>query len=56
MLNSADLKFLLVIRESASLLATAHKLGLTASAVTQRLQQLEMRLGIQLVDRSARAL
>lgn len=45
-----------MIRESASLLATAHKLGLTASAVTQRLQQLERKLGIQLVDRSARTL
>lgn len=56
MLNSTDIQFLLVIRESASLLATAHKLGLTASAVTQRLQQLERKLGIQLVDRSARQL
>lgn len=56
MLNSVDIQFLLVIRESASLLATAHKLGLTPSAVTQRLQQLEKKLGIQLVDRSARKL
>ncbi|MBD1553083.1 LysR substrate-binding domain-containing protein [Pseudomonas typographi] len=56
MLNSADIQFLLAIRKSASLLATAHTLGLTPSAVTQRLQQLEKKLGIQLIDRSARQL
>lgn len=56
MLNSSDIQFLLAIRESASLLATAHRLGLTPSAVTQRLQQLEKKLGIQLMDRSARQL
>jgi DNA-binding transcriptional LysR family regulator len=39
-----DLRFLLTIRESDSLLAASRKLGLTPSAVTQRLQQMERRL------------
>lgn len=51
-----DIRFLLVIRESESLLAASRKLGLTPSAVTQRLQQLERKLSIRLLDRSARQL
>ncbi|MGR4971717.1 LysR family transcriptional regulator [Pseudomonas sp. LARHCG127] len=51
-----DIRFLLVIRESESLLAASRKLGLTPSAVTQRLQQMEKKLSIRLLDRSARQL
>jgi DNA-binding transcriptional LysR family regulator len=51
-----DLRFLLTIRESDSLLAASRKLGLTPSAVTQRLQQMERRLSIRLLDRSSRQL
>lgn len=56
MLNTDDIRFLRTIRENASLLAAAHRLGVTPSAVSQRLQHIERRLGIQLVDRSARQL
>ncbi|NPT55818.1 LysR family transcriptional regulator [Paraburkholderia elongata] len=54
--DSADIRFLLTIRESGSLIAAARKLGLSPSAVTQRLQQLEKKLGAQLVNRTARRL
>lgn len=56
MKDSADLRFLLTIRASASLLDAARKMGLTPSAVTQRLQQIERMLGVRLVDRSSRRL
>lgn len=56
MTDSDDIRFLLAIRQNKSLLATARKLGLTPSAVSQRLQQLEKKLGARLVDRSARKL
>lgn len=49
-----EIRFLLVIRESKSLLEASRKLGLTPSAVTQRLQQLEKRLDVRLLDRSSR--
>lgn len=51
-----DLKFLLAIRDNGTLLAAAHQLGLTPSAVTQRLQQMEKKLNVRLIDRSARRL
>jgi molybdate transport repressor ModE-like protein len=54
--DSADIRFLLTLRESGSLIAAARKLGLSPSAITQRLQQLEKKLGAQLVNRSARRL
>ncbi|NML30069.1 LysR substrate-binding domain-containing protein [Paraburkholderia antibiotica] len=54
--DSADIRFLLTLRASGSLLAAARKLALSPSAVTQRLQQLEKKLGAQLVNRSARRL
>lgn len=56
MIDSADLRFLLAIQQNGSLVATARVLGLTPSAVSQRLQQLEKRLGTRLVDRTARSL
>lgn len=54
--DSDDIRFLLSIKQSGSLAAAARALGLTPSAVSQRLQQLEKRLDTRLVDRSARKL
>lgn len=56
MTDAFEIRFLLVIRESKSLLEASRKLGMTPSAVTQRLQQMERKLDIRLVDRSARQL
>lgn len=56
MTDSADLRFLLAIQDNGSLVATARALSLTPSAVSQRLQQLEKKLGTRLVDRTARSL
>jgi DNA-binding transcriptional LysR family regulator len=49
-----EIRFLLVLRESKSLVEASRKLGLTPSAVTQRLQQMEKKLDVRLLDRSAR--
>lgn len=56
MTDTADIRFLLTIQQSGSLVATGRKLGLSPSAVSQRLQQLEKKLGTRLLDRSARKL
>jgi DNA-binding transcriptional LysR family regulator len=56
MKESGDLRFLLILREHASLLAAARSMGLTPSAVSQRLQQIERGLDVHLVDRNARKL
>lgn len=56
MTDAFEIRFLLVIRESKSLLEASRKLGLTASAVSQRLQQMEKKLDVRLLDRSARQL
>lgn len=56
MSDSNDIRFLLTIQETGSLVAAARKLGLSPPAVTQRLQQIERKLDIRLVDRSARRL
>jgi len=56
MTDSADIRFLLTIQQSGSLIAAARKLGLTPSAVSQRLLQLEKKLGTRLADRTARKL
>lgn len=56
MTDTADIRFLLTIQQSGSLVATGRKLGLSPSAVSQRLQQLEKKLGMRLVDRTARKL
>lgn len=56
MTDAFEIRFLLVIRESKSLLEASRKLGLTPSAVTQRLQQMEKKLDVRLLDRSARQL
>lgn len=56
MKESGDLRFLLILREHASMLAAARTLSLTPSAVSQRLQQIERGLDVHLVDRSSRKL
>lgn len=54
--DTTDIRFLLAIREAGSLVAAARALGLSPSAVTQRLQQIERKLATRLVDRTARRL
>lgn len=54
MLSSEDLRFFGVLAGSASLAEAARKMDVTPPAVTQRLQALEARLGIRLIDRSGR--
>lgn len=54
MLSSDDLRFLTQLLRQGSLAAAARGLGVTPSAVTQRLQGLEARLGVRIVDRSTR--
>jgi DNA-binding transcriptional LysR family regulator len=49
-----DLRFFVTITESGSLAEAARRLDVTASAVSQRLQHLESRLGMQLAHRSTR--
>lgn len=56
MADSGDIRFLLAIRDSGSLLGAARKLGVTPSAISQRLQALEKQLALRLIDRSARRL
>ena len=50
----ADLRFFVAVTESGSLVEAARRLDVTASAVSQRLRQLESRLGLHLVHRSTR--
>ncbi|CAN7360810.1 LysR family transcriptional regulator [Phenylobacterium sp. LjRoot225] len=56
MLTSDDLAFFAVLAGSSSLAESARKLNVTPPAVSQRLRALEARLGVRLVDRSARQL
>ncbi len=56
MLSSSDFRFFVVVARSASLAAAARELDVTPSAVTQRLQELERRVGVRLVSRSGRRL
>ena len=56
MLNSDDLAFFAVLASSASLAESARKLDVTPPAVTQRLNALEARVGVRLIDRSGRRL
>lgn len=49
-----DLRFFVTLTESGSLAEAARRLDVTPSAVSQRLQQLESRLGVQLAHRSTR--
>jgi DNA-binding transcriptional LysR family regulator len=54
MLTTADLHFFAVVARSPSLAAAARELDVTPPAVTQRLQELERRVGVRLVERSGR--
>jgi DNA-binding transcriptional LysR family regulator len=54
MLSSSDLQFFAVVARSPSLAGAARELEVTPSAVTQRLQDLERRIGVRLVERSGR--
>lgn len=56
MLNADDLRFFVAITQSSSLAAAARRLNVTPPAVTQRLRSLELRLGVQLVDRSTNSM
>lgn len=51
-----DLRFFLLLARAGSLTLTARELGLSLSAVSKRLQQLEARLGVILVNRTTRRL
>jgi DNA-binding transcriptional LysR family regulator len=54
MLTSADLEFFATVSRAPSLASAARELDVTPSAVTQRLQDLERRVGVRLVERSGR--
>jgi DNA-binding transcriptional LysR family regulator len=55
MISLDDLRFFALIAKSSSLVEVARALDVTAPAVTQRLQQLETRIGVRLVNRSTRS-
>jgi DNA-binding transcriptional LysR family regulator len=55
-LESADLAFLAALAQSQNLVSAAKSLSVSPSAVTQRLQMLERKLGAPLAHRSARQL
>jgi len=54
MISSDDLRFIVALAQSNSLAAASRALNVTPSAVTQRLQSMEERIGFRLVDRSSR--
>ncbi len=54
MLSSADLQFFAILARSPSLAGAARELDVTPSAVTQRLQDVERRVGVRLIERSGR--
>lgn len=54
MLQLSDLDFFSTLAQSASLAAAARALNVSSSAVTQRLQDLERRVGARLIDRGSR--
>lgn len=56
MLTPDDLRFFMLISQSPSLAAAARRLNVTPPAVTQRLRALELRLGVQLIDRSTNSM
>jgi DNA-binding transcriptional LysR family regulator len=56
MISLDDLRFFALLAKSSSLVEVARSLDVTPPAVTQRLQQLEARVGVRLVNRSTRSL
>lgn len=54
MLNSDDLRFFYTIATHPTLAAAARYLGVTPPSVTQRLQGIEQRLGVRLIQRPSR--
>jgi DNA-binding transcriptional LysR family regulator len=56
MINSDDLRFFRVIATHTSLAATARALNVTPPTITQRLQIIEKKLQLKLVDRHARSI
>lgn len=54
MVSSEDLRFFALLVRQGSLAAAARALGVTPPAVTLRLQALEERVGVRLLDRSTR--
>jgi DNA-binding transcriptional LysR family regulator len=56
MLTSEDLDFFAAVAAAPSLAAAARHIGVSPPAVTQRLQELERRVGVRLVHRTGRVL
>ena len=56
MLSSQDIDFFITIAASRSLAAAARKLNVTPPSVSQRLQLLERKLGVKLVERNVRSI
>ncbi|WP_377705229.1 LysR family transcriptional regulator [Pseudoduganella sp. UC29_71] len=56
MIDLDDIRFVQHLVKAGSMAATARGMNVTPSAVTQRLQQMEKRYGVVLVDRSYRQL
>jgi DNA-binding transcriptional LysR family regulator len=56
MLSSQDIAFFITIAANRSLAAAARKLNVTPPSVSQRLQNIEHKLGIKLVERNARSI
>lgn len=53
-IHPADLRFFSMLASTSSLSAAARELGLTTSAVSKHLAQMEARLGVPLVNRTTR--
>lgn len=53
--DATDLRFFVALTEAGSLAEAARRIGVTPSAVSQHLRQLERRLGLHLVHRSTRS-
>lgn len=56
MLTSQDIEFFINLATSSSLAATARKLNVTPPSISQRLHALEKKLGLKLVERSAKTI
>lgn len=56
MITSQDISFFIHLSVSKSLAAAARKLNVTPPSVSQRLQLLEKKLGVKLVERNARSI